>query len=64
MKDSKRTMTYLAIVDHSCAYVLDVHPDEHDRHLRVMGSKVVGEFATYDEAFAAVGGASITSTPE
>jgi hypothetical protein len=52
MTTMNRAVTYLAIVDVSSGYALDVYPEERD--LRMMGNTVVGEFASAEEAHAAV----------
>ena len=42
--------TYLAIVDGTVGYVLDIYPVERTRNLARYGERVIGEFPSISEA--------------
>jgi hypothetical protein len=54
MRSPAPPRTYLAIVDNTTGYVLDVYPNERAQSLAYYGRKVLGEYATASEAQTAV----------
>jgi hypothetical protein len=54
---------WLAVVHHDIAYVLDAYPEELVRYRRQLGAAIRGEFASSDEAAAAVVRACRRSRP-